>query len=123
MRTPSRGLRHILHRLRLDSARLIRLNLGDHGPRRRRRQWPRLWTTPVDNGTGCPHLRLETNLDTPIQTDSRTLRTALLGRTREPESDRAALAGVGSSSSLTPRNLARRPGARDQGRPIAAWLR
>ena len=122
---PQSGLRHILHRLRLDSARLIRLNLGDGGTRRRRRQWPRprLWTTPVDNGTGCPHLRLETNLDTPIQTDSRTLRTALLGRTREPESDRAALAGVGSSSSLRPRNLARRPGARAQGRLIAAWLR
>ena len=56
---PQSGLRHILHRLRLDSARLIRLNLGDGGTRRRRRQWPRprLWTTPVDNGTGCPHLQ------------------------------------------------------------------
>jgi hypothetical protein len=37
---PQSGLRHILHRLRLDSARLIRLNLGDGGTRRRRRQWP-----------------------------------------------------------------------------------
>ena len=40
---PQSGLRHILHRLRLDSARLIRLNLGDGGTRRRRRQWPRPW--------------------------------------------------------------------------------
>jgi hypothetical protein len=84
--TPSmrtRGRVSVTSSTAFGSARLIRLNLGDGGTRRRRRQWsrPRLWTTPVNNGTGCPHFRLEINLDTFIQTDTRTLRTALLGCT------------------------------------------
>ncbi len=64
-----------------------------------------LWTTALVSTR-----RLEENLDTPIQTDSRTLRAALLGRTPEPASDRTALAAAGSSSSVRRRNLARRPG-------------
>ena len=78
--------------------------------------------TPVGNGTGCPHLRLKTNLDTPIQADSRTLRTALLGGTREPESDRAALARGGQqfvAKTAEPRAF---PRVRAQ-ELIAAWLR
>ena len=72
---PQSGLPHILHRLRL-VARLIRPQSRCRArPRRRQSPRRRLWTTPVDNGTGCPHLRLITGLDTYIQADSRTRST------------------------------------------------
>jgi hypothetical protein len=66
---------------------------------RRPRRGPPLWTTPVDNDSGCPHLRLDVVVDDGIEADSPTrtaapTRSAVVGRRAGPhpgslERDRA----------------------------------
>jgi hypothetical protein len=64
---PEPGLSHISHRLPLTS--LCTASTVAHAGHLA--QWTRrLWTTPVDNTTGCPHLRLGTERYRHIQADA-----------------------------------------------------